>query len=132
MTYPSYVGPDAGRFSAVPYGTADARSAFPFITPVQASKVGSTLVATFGPPPSGRRWLVQRMSVRCTATSVVDVYVGGTDESHWVTYTPSGARDEHDASSPLPVPENQALTLIWSGADVATASAWARIEYWEV
>lgn len=132
------LGPHAGHFGAYPPGQApDSTPARHLPRPVykQAAYVaGVGLVAEFGPVPPGRAWLVQRTTIRCSATSIADLYVGQSgdySEMNRVTSTPAGARDEHDAAQMIPVPADQYLSVVWPTAS-ASATAGARIELWEV
>lgn len=144
MGYPAGAGPEAGRFGSsfgagMPsYGQqqhgqqAAVGSQFPTILPVQAVPMGSKLMSTLGTPGHGRGWLVQRITVSCSTSAVAYVYVGGRRPEHLVSGTPAGSFDEHDAARLIPVPPMQKMYVIWEGSGLTAATAWARIEYWEV
>jgi len=99
---------------------------------VQGVHEGARIVSTIGTPGHGRGWLVQRITVSCSTAAVAYVYVGGRRAEHLVSGTPAGAFDEWDGARLMPIPSLQEMFVVWEGAGLAAATAWARIEYWEV
>ena len=135
MSYPRGAGPHAGHFTSIGTGQAPASTRLPRVEYRRATFVtGVGLVSTFGPVPDSHAWLIQRMAVWCSTTTVADVYIGPKDsygEEYRASSTPAGARDEYDAASYIPAAANQYVSIVWPSA-TAAASAGARIEYWEI
>lgn len=143
MTYPAGAGPYGGRFTGSPWapsaapaeGGGASAAQFPRILTSRAVKDPgrARLIAALGPPTAGLGWMVTRLTVSCDVAAVATIYVGGQEPQHVVTGTPAGALDEHDPSSPIPVPYGQEMFVSWTGADVVDGvNAIARIEYYEV
>jgi len=140
MGYPLGAGPEGGRFGGhfgayggpVAGAELGAGPQFPTILAVQGKREGARIVATIGTPGHGRGWLVQRITVSCSGAAVAYVYVEGRKAEHLVSGTPAGAFDEWDGARLMPIPSLRQMYVVWEGAGLSTATAWARVEYWEV
>lgn len=82
---------------------------------------------SFGRPPAGWTWHVQRIAVQSDSllVPVCTVYEGAIDQANVIDFTTTGNGDVADQSSPILVTEE--LLLRWTGATPG-ANVYARVQ----
>lgn len=103
-----------------------AQRKYRFLNASQAvSNAAGTATISFGAPPIGYYWLIERINVKGAGT--VQVYVGGVADVNIADFTSAGTQDVADENSDIFVPIGQEFSLVFTGAGVGTLCT-ARIQ----
>lgn len=93
---------------------------------ISSPAVAGVATVAFGPVPDDELWLLDRITVSCTSSTVTvcTLYLDVIDPQHALDYTPAGNYDIADEASPIQIPATSQLLVVWTGAsNGARASA---------
>lgn len=134
MTVDASLGiPGAARVPARGYGAFVDSDRYSRTVTTPAADATGIIQATFAPVGAGRLWLVERIVVSCTSSSVTAAafYVDQVAPDALVEGTSAGNFDIADENSPLVVDALSSLIVRWIGAS-AGATGTCRVQVREL